>query len=706
MLLSVLENSWSGFAKFNAVFAICCIIFSGCNKNHNSPPSKPEEGIIGPEGGVLTITDTNDPLYGVKIEIPKGALDEPTEIRLSTLSQNQVENALGVIFSDILSVMNNKRSLHQEHNAQYVQEGNGNTIEVAVSESNSSLRLIKAIQIDADQQFKKPLIISIPITNSICDNQVIVINALLNSDLDGNGHPEQFLVDVATCENDMLVTNSQPPFPGVTSPGAVLFLSSQDPITFVQGVATDDLKNALKGVLATCIEGNGLYAKTQQDGTFVLDMYSDQPQVTLIVKNLESGLFGFSEEVNALNKTISLNSKGLDYKKISAVALTRKEFSDAEIERICTNASKHLAKHPIPGFFKLIFIDLPKISSIQVYNALTNYLRNVIENGPSIPFTPSSDLLFIGMESLFIAKMEYYYNEDFHLGWQEGNPDLANIKDFFNLSDVGYGLLPSPGFSLNASVGVNALKISLMDINAYTDPEFSGIAEVVSQKAVDKEYHVSVKGLSQGETNLRGAIGRIAEISIGINYGISFTEVAEIEWGFGFADIKYLPALPYFGIEKIGPAQIGVVHGEGWTIGPYNPEFMFSVSSLIKDGDILGISLISEIGGIFPFITVTLQKASSLEVGKTYSSFDEEHALSVAGAINSDLSFASTSDPGLENENLPYGVNIRFTNFELYNGGTLSGVVSGYVYADFDNDGTWTPYVIMGPLDKITVIVY
>jgi len=39
-------------------------------------------GTIGPEGGIVTVTDPASPIYGTSLKVPKGALDTPVRISI------------------------------------------------------------------------------------------------------------------------------------------------------------------------------------------------------------------------------------------------------------------------------------------------------------------------------------------------------------------------------------------------------------------------------------------------------------------------------------------------------------------------------------------------------------------------------------------------------------------------------------------------
>ncbi len=46
----------------------------------------PGQGIIGPEGGIISYDDESSPIHGAFIFIPEGALEEPTHIKISLAS--------------------------------------------------------------------------------------------------------------------------------------------------------------------------------------------------------------------------------------------------------------------------------------------------------------------------------------------------------------------------------------------------------------------------------------------------------------------------------------------------------------------------------------------------------------------------------------------------------------------------------------------
>ncbi len=62
-------------------FTLFACLFTGCGGGSGS--SGGNSKIIGPEGGTLGITDVNNALYGVRLDIPAGALAEDTEINIA-----------------------------------------------------------------------------------------------------------------------------------------------------------------------------------------------------------------------------------------------------------------------------------------------------------------------------------------------------------------------------------------------------------------------------------------------------------------------------------------------------------------------------------------------------------------------------------------------------------------------------------------------
>ena len=56
---------------------------------------------IGPEGGIIEVTDPASPMYGSKIEIPLGALEENVTINITPLSKSDVELQIGSLSEDM-----------------------------------------------------------------------------------------------------------------------------------------------------------------------------------------------------------------------------------------------------------------------------------------------------------------------------------------------------------------------------------------------------------------------------------------------------------------------------------------------------------------------------------------------------------------------------------------------------------------------------
>ncbi len=72
--------------RFFAVIAICscALLIDGCGfeKDDDGDPSGRAAKEIGPEGGTVAVTDSDNPLYGVRVTIPAGALAQKTTISI------------------------------------------------------------------------------------------------------------------------------------------------------------------------------------------------------------------------------------------------------------------------------------------------------------------------------------------------------------------------------------------------------------------------------------------------------------------------------------------------------------------------------------------------------------------------------------------------------------------------------------------------
>ena len=71
-----------------ATFLLACGGGGGDSPSPTPTPTTYEaEGTIGPEGGVVEVTDPNSPIYGASIEIPNGALDEQVMFTINTATK-------------------------------------------------------------------------------------------------------------------------------------------------------------------------------------------------------------------------------------------------------------------------------------------------------------------------------------------------------------------------------------------------------------------------------------------------------------------------------------------------------------------------------------------------------------------------------------------------------------------------------------------
>lgn len=68
---------------FITAFGLITITASGSGDDDYDAPPTSWEKVIGPEGGTLEVTEDESPLYGMKIEVPSGALAQQATITLS-----------------------------------------------------------------------------------------------------------------------------------------------------------------------------------------------------------------------------------------------------------------------------------------------------------------------------------------------------------------------------------------------------------------------------------------------------------------------------------------------------------------------------------------------------------------------------------------------------------------------------------------------
>lgn len=73
------------------VFIACSSVTRSDMSNNPSPPSSGTvvaSGMVGSGGGSVQVTDATDPLFGVRIDIPPGALTQTTNITINTVSSS------------------------------------------------------------------------------------------------------------------------------------------------------------------------------------------------------------------------------------------------------------------------------------------------------------------------------------------------------------------------------------------------------------------------------------------------------------------------------------------------------------------------------------------------------------------------------------------------------------------------------------------
>lgn len=161
-----------------------------------------EQKIIGPEGGIIEVNNPSSPLFGVRLEIQKGALDEDTLITICcNLTKEYVEEFIG--------------------------------------ELPEGISFYGGLNIDMQEtNLIKPAILSIQNRMGALSHEQILFCKLI--DVDGMLPMELKLLSIAKVEDSELVVSHQEGFPGLTSGSNFIFLSFHEPVGFISGNVIDE----------------------------------------------------------------------------------------------------------------------------------------------------------------------------------------------------------------------------------------------------------------------------------------------------------------------------------------------------------------------------------------------------------------------------------------------------------------------------------
>jgi len=176
--------------------------------------------IIGPSGGTIEVTDLTSLLYGVKVEIPEGALENQTNINVISYSESELTDQIEQLPDD--------------------------------------MRFMGGIKIDAGGVvLNKPITISLPNSFGATVNDQLLVGEIV--DLDGNS--SMAIVYTGLAHIGSVIFNA--PYPAVYA-----VLSPTSPLGLVSGTLTDQSRNPISnGIIASFMSGPFI-AKTNAVGYY------------------------------------------------------------------------------------------------------------------------------------------------------------------------------------------------------------------------------------------------------------------------------------------------------------------------------------------------------------------------------------------------------------------------------------------------------
>jgi parallel beta-helix repeat protein len=300
---------------------------------------------IGPEGGIIEVTNPNSSLYGLKVEIQAGALDVTTNIKLRPISQEELEKEMKVCYTG------------------------------------------------SAYDFSKPL--------NVSENGSILV-AQIFPDVDNNTKPDLILVDIGSVEGEFVVGSSFVerglaqasclPVPGITQGGTLTFLYQGETI-FLTGRVVDSMGSPLGGSIVTSLQSGGVKAISQANGEYALNaaLYGPgQQTINFVACNHILNLLG--------TNNIPINPLSIPTDKVVSVDDTEVSKTKEEVEAAMgTRVLDGICEEPLGKALMDAFFELCKGVAIDATDKCVSNLLTESEYS----FHPNEMDLHVGESGTF-----------------------------------------------------------------------------------------------------------------------------------------------------------------------------------------------------------------------------------------------------------------------------------------------------------------
>jgi hypothetical protein len=192
---------------------------------------------------------------GEELRFPAGAVSQRVNVRLTGLSQADVELALGRPLSDY------------------------------------GFAYVGGIHLEADVAgFLAPAAMSVPNRLAVSSTDIVLVAELV-PDVDDDARSDLLLVEIARGAGPRVQTAS-PPFPGIVQPGRFVMLRPAEPWRFMVGTVVTGQGAPLPGAIVATREAPYLRARTGPAGAYVLAAPAALPALTVFATNQPRTAFG------------------------------------------------------------------------------------------------------------------------------------------------------------------------------------------------------------------------------------------------------------------------------------------------------------------------------------------------------------------------------------------------------------------------------
>ena len=427
---------------------------------------------IGAEGGIIEVINSNSSLHGVKVEIPAGALDDATDIKLRPISQEELEKEMKVCYT------------------------------------GSAYDFLKAIHLDAGgATFKKPINVTIPKLLNVSENGSILV-AQIFPDVDNNTKPDLILVDIDSVEGEFIVGSSSVkkglaqasclPVPGITQGGTLTFLYQGETI-FLTGRVVDSMGSPLGGSIVTSLQSGGIKAISRANGEYALNaaLYGPgQQTINFVACKHILNLLG--------TNNISINPSCVLIEKIVSVGDTKVSKTKEEVEaEMGAQVLDGICEEPLGQALMAAFFESCMDVAIDATDrCVSNHLTE-----SEYSFHPNEMGLHVGESGTFEVDCSSIVGSDVPI------PPCPHVAIWPLICDA----------NIKLNMEIPAGTVTTLTIDASVEDE--NIATIVGTEnptLEDRTLRVVVRGEDEGTTNLSGKITKYSA-----SYSIKFSSGAD-----------------------------------------------------------------------------------------------------------------------------------------------------------------------------------